>query len=122
MFPSFPLLRRNWAEEALWGALGVDFGSQEGALERPSRSQNAPRKGVGNGLKFELVLGVVWEPSWGPKRVNGAAGWRNGGGLWGGEGGPKPCKELSQLSLARPSARWAGGFKWLTPFRRPQDE
>ena len=25
------------------------------------------------------------------------------------------------MSLTRPSARWAGGFKWLTPFRRPPE-
>ena len=62
----------------------IDFGGQEGAPRRPKWSSNSPRKRLGSGLEFELVLDAVWNPSWGPKKPDGAAGRRNGGGLRGG--------------------------------------
>ena len=74
----------------------------------PERSENGPRLGSRPAAVLEN------------KKLNDAAGRRNGGGLWGGKsGGLKPCKELSHLSPTRPSARWAGGFKTLRVHRPP---
>ena len=73
------------------------------------RSENRPRLG--------RRLGAVLEPEKGMGSSR-AAEWRRAPG--GGKGGGlKPCKELSHLNPTRPCARWAGGFKGLTPFRRP---
>ena len=71
--------------------------------------------------RIRARLGRRLEPVLGPEKArcrSRAAEWRRPlGGKRG--AGLKPCKELSHSSLTRPSARWAGGFKRLTPFRRP---
>ena len=114
--------RRSWAQEAFLRAPEVDCEGQEGAPKLPKWSQHAAQKRIPNSVKLELVLDAVWKPSWGSKRVDGAAGRRNGGGLWWKQGRLKPWKELSQGNPTRPSARWAGGFKGLTPFRQAPEE
>ena len=121
---------RRGQKDALEGPGSGSWRPRE-APTGPKWSQNAPRRRLQNDLKIEFVLGAVLEAVWrrekGRSRIQAAipaAGRRNGGGLRGGikGGGLKPCKELLHLNLTRPSARWAGGFKRLTPFRRPPEE
>ena len=69
MFLKFPVSGRRWGEEALSGALGADFGGQEGVPRRPKRSRNAAPKRSENDLKIELVLEAVLEFQTRHKRI-----------------------------------------------------